>query len=244
MGKRHTKETKQSAYNYFKEGFGSKATASLLGLNVGTVRRWHELYRAGNPDWITSSYAKTDSLLLEKVVQEYQSTPYGLHALSVRYGISASTILRGHRNYINYGTVTLPKRRGTMKKLRQRKQALGRKLDELDGKGVQGGMFHTDQGFLYTHPIFRERLESMGLVQSLSRKGNCLDNAVIESFNGTMKCEWFYPRFGKGRWNLTFEQAAKMVKEYVRYYNEERIQKKLGYLTPVQYREKIALLLE
>ena len=132
MGKRHTKETKQSAYNYFKEGFGSKATASLLGLNVGTVRRWHELYRAGNPDWITSSYAKTDSLLLEKVVQEYQSTPYGLHALSVRYGISASTILRGHRNYINYGTVTLPKRRGTMKKLRQRKQALGRKLDELD----------------------------------------------------------------------------------------------------------------
>ena len=132
MGKRHTKETKQSAYNYFKEGFGSKATASLLGLNVGTVRRWHELYRAGNPDWITSSYAQTDSLLLEKVVQEYQSTPYGLHALSVRYGISASTILRGHRNYINYGTVTLPKRRGTMKKLRQRKQALGRKLDELD----------------------------------------------------------------------------------------------------------------
>ena len=132
MGKRHTKETKQSAYNYFKEGFGSKATASLLGLNVGTVRRWHELYRAGNPDWITSSYAKTDSLLLEKVVQEYQSTPYGLHALSVRYGISASTILRGHRNYINYGTVTLPKRRGTMKKLRQRKQALGRQLDELD----------------------------------------------------------------------------------------------------------------
>lgn len=123
--------------------------------------------------------------------------------------------------------------------------ALGQEtLDQLDGKGVQGGMFHTDQGFLYTHPIFRERLESMGLVQSLSRKGNCLDNAVIESFNGTMKCEWFYPRFGKGRWNLTFEQAAKMVKEYVRYYNEERIQKKLGYLTPVQYREKIALLLE
>lgn len=132
MDKRHTKETKQAAYNYFEEGFGSKATASLLDLNVGTVRRWHELYRAGNLDWVTSSYAKTDSILLEKVVQEYKSTPYGFHALSVRYGISASTILRGYRNYINYGSVTLPKGRGAMKKLRQRKQALGRKLDDLD----------------------------------------------------------------------------------------------------------------
>ena len=115
-----------------------------------------------------------------------------------------------------------------------------RTLRQIRGKARVGGIFHTDQGHIYTHPMFGKMLADMGLKQSLSRKGNCLDNAVIESFNGTMKCEWFYPRFGKGRWDLTFEQATTLVKEYVRYYNERRIQKKLGYLTPVQYREQIA----
>ena len=92
---------------------------------------------------------------------------------------------------------------------------------------------------MYTHPIFSLELEKLGVIQSLSRKGNCLDNAVIESFNGTMKCEWFYPRLGKGRWNLSFEEVSQMVFEYVKYYNEERIQKKLGYLTPIEYRHQI-----
>lgn len=115
-------------------------------------------------------------------------------------------------------------------------------LKQLEGKiqpGTPGTLFHTDQGFIYTHPRFSQELEIMGAVQSLSRKGNCLDNAVIESFNGTMKCEWFYPQLGKGRWNLSFEEVSQMVFEYVKYYNEERIQKKLGYLTPIEYRHQI-----
>lgn len=114
-----------------------------------------------------------------------------------------------------------------------------RTIELLKGSIKAGALFHTDQGFMYTHPIFSLELEKLGVVQSLSRKGNCLDNAVIESFNGTMKCEWFYPRLGKGRWNLSFEEVSQMVFEYVKYYNEERIQKKLGYLTPVEYRRQI-----
>ncbi len=55
-----------------------------------------------------------------------------------------------------------------------------------------------------------------------------------------MKCEWFYPKYGTGRWDLTFEQVAQMLFDYVNYYNEERIQKKLGYLTPTEYRRQIA----
>ena len=112
-------------------------------------------------------------------------------------------------------------------------------LKQLDGKIQPGALFHTDQGYIYTHPAFSHTLEKMGAVQSLSRKGNCLDNAVIESFNGTMKCEWFYPQLGKGRWNLSYEEVSQMVYEYVKYYNEERIQKKLGYLTPTEYRRQI-----
>ena len=112
-------------------------------------------------------------------------------------------------------------------------------LEQLKGKIQPGSLFHTDQGCLYTHPVFASELKKMGAQQSLSRKGNCLDNAVIESFNGTMKCEWFYPQLGKGRWNLSFEEVSQRVLEYVRYYNEERIQKKLGYLTPSEYRRQI-----
>ena len=101
------------------------------------------------------------------------------------------------------------------------------------------GVFHTDQGYLYTNPVFSHKLKKLGFTQSLSRKGNCLDNAVIESFNGTMKCEWFYPRYNKARWDLSFDDASTFVMEYVKYYNEERIQKKLGYLTPIEYRRQI-----
>lgn len=66
-----------------------------------------------------------------------------------------------------------------------------------------------------------------------------MDNAVIESFNGTMKCEWFYPRYKRSRWDLTFDEATDLVFEYVKYYNEKRIQKKLGYMTPLEYRRQI-----
>lgn len=101
------------------------------------------------------------------------------------------------------------------------------------------GLFHTDQGFMYTNQAFAVELEKMGLQQSLSRRANCWDNAVIESFNGSMKCEWFYPYYKKNRWNLSFEELCDKVNEYVRYYNEERIQEKLGYLTPMEYHHRV-----
>ena len=66
-----------------------------------------------------------------------------------------------------------------------------------------------------------------------------LDNTAIKSFNGSMKCEWIYPQLGKGRWKLVFEEVSKMIFEYVKYDYEERIQKKLGYLTPTEYRHQI-----
>lgn len=101
------------------------------------------------------------------------------------------------------------------------------------------GLFHTDQGFMYTNQAFAVELEKMGLQQSLSRRTNCWDNAVIESFNGSMKCEWFYPYYKKNRWNLSFEELCDKVNEYVRYYNEERIQEKLSYLTPMEYHHRV-----
>lgn len=97
-------------------------------------------------------------------------------------------------------------------------------------------MLHSDQGWHYQYPDYRERLEKAGLKQSMSRKGNCLDNATMESFFGTLKSEYFYrERFD----NVAQLQAG--LDEYIRYYNHDRIKMKLGGLSPVAYRAKAAM---
>jgi putative transposase len=92
-------------------------------------------------------------------------------------------------------------------------------------------MLHSDQGWHYRYPDYRERLEKAGLEQSMSRKGNCLDNATMESFFGTLKSEYFYRE--------RFDSVAQLqagLDEYIRYYNHDRIKMKLGGLSPVAYR--------
>lgn len=96
-------------------------------------------------------------------------------------------------------------------------------------------IIHSDQGCLYTLERWRKMLirdnGSPYAIQSMSRRGNCYDNAVMESFFSTLKSECFYCRKFKDIAEL--EQA---IVEYIRYYNEERIKPKLKNLSPVQYR--------
>lgn len=100
-----------------------------------------------------------------------------------------------------------------------------------------GLMLHSDQGFQYQHALFVNCLEANGIVQSMSRKGNCLDNGKMETFFSTIKKEMYY---GHEREFKTREQLKTAIDEYIEYYNKERIQKKLGYLPPLIFREKIA----
>ena len=82
---------------------------------------------------------------------------------------------------------------------------------------------------------YRKMISKYGLTQSMSRKGNCFDNAAIESFFGTLKAEFF---------RLTefdsIEQLDAGVHDYIRYYNHERIKLKLNGLSPVGYRSQFA----
>lgn len=89
-------------------------------------------------------------------------------------------------------------------------------------------MLHSDQGWHYRYPDYRQRLKEAGLEQSMSRKGNCLDNAAMESFFGTLKSEYFYREKFE-----SVEQLRAGIDEYIRYYNHERIKMKLGGLSPV-----------
>ncbi|MFU2120174.1 transposase [Gallibacterium anatis] len=92
-------------------------------------------------------------------------------------------------------------------------------------------ILHSDQGWQYQMASYQQLLAEHHIVQSMSRKGNCLDNAAMESFFGRMKVECFYDKTFE-----SIEELESVIKEYVRYYNEERIQLKLNGLSPVQYR--------
>lgn len=94
-------------------------------------------------------------------------------------------------------------------------------------------ILHSDQGFHYTHPIFRQKLKDLKIIQSMSRKGNCLDNAPIESFFGHFKDELNYSDCD------TFEELEKKVNEYIYDYNNIRYQWNLKKMTPVQYRDHL-----
>lgn len=92
-------------------------------------------------------------------------------------------------------------------------------------------IIHSDQGWQYQMRFYQQQLQQHGLIQSMSRKGNCLDNASMESFFGILKSECFY-----GKKFNSVDELEQTVKEYIYYYNHERIKVKLKGLSPVQYR--------
>ena len=92
-------------------------------------------------------------------------------------------------------------------------------------------LLHSDQGWHYQMASYQRQLAQRGLTQSMSRKGNCLDNAAMESFFGTLKSEYFYLNKFE-----SVKELEKGLKEYIHYYNNDRIKTKLKGLSPVQYR--------
>ncbi|WP_370251113.1 MULTISPECIES: IS3 family transposase [unclassified Exiguobacterium] len=109
-----------------------------------------------------------------------------------------------------------------------------KKLEErLQGNLHPEAMIHSDQGFHYTHPAYQSRIRGLGMVQSMSRRGNCLDNAPIESFFGHLK-DHIDHRSASG---LT--EVRSMVDAYIDYYNSERKQWNLKKMTPEQYRSHL-----
>ena len=92
-------------------------------------------------------------------------------------------------------------------------------------------IFHSDQGWQYQHRMYQHRLKEKGIRQSMSRKGNCLDNAVMDNFFGLLKSELLYLREFE-----SLEEFRTELEEYIYYYNHQRIKAKLKGLSPVQYR--------
>ena len=94
---------------------------------------------------------------------------------------------------------------------------------------------HSDQGFHYQHIHWVDRLKKHKIEQSMSRRGNCIDNSPMENFFGLLKQEMYY-----GEKFTSVGQLEKKIREYINWYNNKRIKAKLNGLSPIQYRQQAA----
>ena len=100
----------------------------------------------------------------------------------------------------------------------------------------EGVILHSDQGWHYQHAAYQKSLQKHHIIQSMSRKGNCLDNAMMENFFGLMKSELLYP----GKYTSA-EVFKKDLIEYIDYYNNKRIKLRLNGMSPIQYRTQFQM---
>lgn len=101
-------------------------------------------------------------------------------------------------------------------------------------KHLEGLIFHSDQGWQYQHQAYINELKKRGIKQSFSRKGNCMDNSLMENFFGILKNEMFYGH--EDEFN-SLNDLIFAIEDYIKFYNEIRINAKRKGLSPFEYRQ-------
>jgi transposase InsO family protein len=96
-------------------------------------------------------------------------------------------------------------------------------------------IFHSDRGFQYTNKTFRAKLDSAGMIQSMSRVGRCIDNGPMEGFWGILKSEMYYLHKFED-----YEKLKSSIENYIDYYNTRRYQKRLNCMAPMEYQEYLS----
>jgi len=114
----------------------------------------------------------------------------------------------------------------------QTKRMIDKAFSKYDN--LEGLIFHSDQGWQYQMKQYGMWLKARGIKQSFSRKGNCMDNSLMENFFGILKNEMFY---GHEKEYKTLDDLKKAIEEYIKWYNEERINVKRKGMSPLEYRQ-------
>lgn len=131
-----------------------------------------------------------------------------------------------NREIISYSITLSP----NLEQIREMLQGLTERLPS-DATPI----FHSDQGWQYQHSEYQRYLQEHNIIQSMSRKGNCMDNGAMENFFGRLKVEMFY-----GETFSSTDEFIRCLKDYIDYYNNERIILKLK-MSPVKYRTQSQL---
>ena len=131
-----------------------------------------------------------------------------------------------NREIISYSITLSP----NLEQIREMLQGLTERLPS-DATPI----FHSDQGWQYQHSEYQRYLQEHNIIQSMSHKGNCMDNGAMENFFGRLKVEMFY-----GETFSSTDEFIRCLKDYIDYYNNERIILKLK-MSPVKYRTQSQL---
>lgn len=227
--KKGARQIKMTLENHFQKTY-----------NLKRIRRIMKKYQIVCPIRKANPYRR-----MAKATLEHRTLPNRLNR-AFKQGIPAKVLLTDI-TYLNYGKgnraflstvkdastneilayevsdkITLDIALNTMKKLKKN-----------GVKFSKGAFIHSDQGFHYTNPKFQKLVKKMGLEQSMSRRGNCWDNAPQESFFGHMKDEIDL------KVCATLDEVKQEIKSYMTYYNLYRGQWNLKKMTPVQYRNHL-----
>ena len=214
-----------------------KRLMSKMGLYARTPKAKYKSYKG-------DMNGTVKNLLLDKVIDEVNHKTYYERNFKTErcneiwstdvseFHIAAgklylSPILDLHnREIVSYNISTSPN-------YEQIKDMLAKAFNKY--KDLKGLILTSDQGWQYQMQEYHIALEEKGIIQSMSRKGNCLDNSPMENFFGKMKNEMFY---GYEYTFNTLEELKKEMENYISYYNNQRITEKLKGLTPVEYRNQ------
>ena len=214
-----------------------KRLMSKMGLYARTPKAKYKSYKG-------DMNGTVKNLLLDKVIDEVNHKTYYERNFKTErcneiwstdvseFHIAAgklylSPILDLHnREIVSYNISTSPN-------YEQIKDMLAKAFNKY--KDLKGLILTSDQGWQYQMQEYHNALEEKGIIQSMSRKGNCLDNSPMENVFGKMKNEMF---FGYEYTFNTLEELKKEMEDYISYYNNQRITEKLKGLTPVEYRNQ------
>ena len=244
----YDRSVRERACGLFERGLGHEAAAARLGIPLKAVRQWHLTYRAVGRDAPLDMGSRrtydyeTKAAAASAVADGGMAKPEAM----ARFGIASTSPLDSWcRLYREGGADALrpkpkgrPRGSGAKAAPATREEDLAQQREMLDGLAEAmpegaGPVMQMDMGWQYQHADFVGALRGLGIVQSMSRKGNCLDNACTEGLFGHMKDEFF-----RGRDWDDFEEFKRDLEAYIRHWNNVRRQAKLKGLTPVEFREQ------
>ena len=214
---KHDVEARKAAIGLFELGHGYKSAAIALSLPVEAVRRWQEIYRAFGSEVLLRDFdAGAPWRKLGTDVTESK--------VAGGKAYWAPTLDFCTKEIVASDISTTPDMAQQV-----------RMLDELLSKIPEGAAptMHSDRGWQYQHASYTSRLEAAGIVQSMSRKANCIDNAATEQLFGHVKDEFYLGR----EWE-TFEDFKRDLEEYIVHWNTSRRQVRLKGLTPEEFRNQ------
>ena len=208
-----------------------------IGMNLKKIRRLMRKYglrcpiRKENPYRRMAKAIKTDNYAENLVNREFKKGPRKIILTDITYMFYGPTKQKAYLSVMkdSYTNEIVAYKLSDNMEMDFVLETLNDLMRNHGGELHSDTMIHSDQGVHYTSISFRELLKDNNLTQSMSRRGNCWDNAPQESFFGHMKDEIDITN------TLTIEDLSSVIDDYMDYYNNARPQWKLAKLTPSQY---------